>query len=586
MMYAGATFRAWLGYSGRVAGYGAPDRFDELRDVGRADGAAMAVSRAAIERAGLLDERLFALRRGRRLVAAHPRGRLRGRLRARRASCGTGARRSTRRRARRRRTSTTRRATRSPSPSATARCRAGCARCAAASSSATHLAQARVAPGPPRGRARPCSTAGATPRGRAGCASEKLAVDVLVRARRASHVNARRALEAARAPSSAGAASTSSTAAAIAAGRSGRRARAASPTTSGSDADVRARDRAAARHRLERRLAEALVQRREDERRRAPVQRRRARPPRRAPRDLDARPARRPAWPPPVSTSRSSGRSRRSERERLEQPLVVLVRPARAPGRAGTARARPPRPGVNSSWSMPRGIGAHARRVEPEQLDGAVADERADRDHAVGAAHRAVPGDARGTRAPRAGRASGRSRCCRSCSVTTRRLRATRGIRDRQRVVDDVRAGEPRRSGPAARSPSVIAASRFGSVRASTVLGRDLGRQPAARRRARPAAAARGSRASPPRASAAQQLADVGLAAAELARHEREERDPDHAGDRMSPAGDGVAPPRPARSLAGQVAHELGCRCRSARDPGRGRARSAGAANARAARGR
>jgi GT2 family glycosyltransferase len=59
VMYAGARFRAWLGYSGRVNGHGGPDRFTELRNTGRADGAAMAVSRAAVERAGLLDERLF-----------------------------------------------------------------------------------------------------------------------------------------------------------------------------------------------------------------------------------------------------------------------------------------------------------------------------------------------------------------------------------------------------------------------------------------------------------------------------------------------------------------------------------------------
>jgi GT2 family glycosyltransferase len=59
VMYAGASFRAWLGYSGRVHGHGAPDRFHELRDTGRADGAAMAVSRAAVQAAGLLDERLF-----------------------------------------------------------------------------------------------------------------------------------------------------------------------------------------------------------------------------------------------------------------------------------------------------------------------------------------------------------------------------------------------------------------------------------------------------------------------------------------------------------------------------------------------
>lgn len=60
VQYAGADFNASLGYSGRSVGHGGPDRFHELRDVGRADGAAMAVSRAAAERAGLLDESLFA----------------------------------------------------------------------------------------------------------------------------------------------------------------------------------------------------------------------------------------------------------------------------------------------------------------------------------------------------------------------------------------------------------------------------------------------------------------------------------------------------------------------------------------------
>jgi hypothetical protein len=60
VMYAGASFRAWLGYSGRRVGHGGPDRYHELADVGRADGAAMAVSRVAAERVGLLDEALFA----------------------------------------------------------------------------------------------------------------------------------------------------------------------------------------------------------------------------------------------------------------------------------------------------------------------------------------------------------------------------------------------------------------------------------------------------------------------------------------------------------------------------------------------
>jgi hypothetical protein len=55
VQYAGASFNARLGYSGRVD----VDGPDELRDVGRADGAALAVSRAALDRAGLLDETLF-----------------------------------------------------------------------------------------------------------------------------------------------------------------------------------------------------------------------------------------------------------------------------------------------------------------------------------------------------------------------------------------------------------------------------------------------------------------------------------------------------------------------------------------------
>lgn len=55
VQYAGASFNARLGYSGRVRTV--PPH--TVADVGRADGAALAVSRAAAERAGLLDERLF-----------------------------------------------------------------------------------------------------------------------------------------------------------------------------------------------------------------------------------------------------------------------------------------------------------------------------------------------------------------------------------------------------------------------------------------------------------------------------------------------------------------------------------------------
>ena len=62
LMYAGGRVNLRLGYWGRQDGFGQRDdgRFDTLRDVDRATGAAMAVSRAAIERAGLLDESLFA----------------------------------------------------------------------------------------------------------------------------------------------------------------------------------------------------------------------------------------------------------------------------------------------------------------------------------------------------------------------------------------------------------------------------------------------------------------------------------------------------------------------------------------------
>jgi GT2 family glycosyltransferase len=62
LMYAGGRVNLRLGYWGRQDGFGQRDdgRFDALRDVDRATGAAMAVSRAAIERAGMLDESLFA----------------------------------------------------------------------------------------------------------------------------------------------------------------------------------------------------------------------------------------------------------------------------------------------------------------------------------------------------------------------------------------------------------------------------------------------------------------------------------------------------------------------------------------------
>ena len=62
LMYAGGSVHLLLGWWGRQEGFGRRDdgSHDVLRDVDRATGAAMAVSREAMAAAGLLDERLFA----------------------------------------------------------------------------------------------------------------------------------------------------------------------------------------------------------------------------------------------------------------------------------------------------------------------------------------------------------------------------------------------------------------------------------------------------------------------------------------------------------------------------------------------
>jgi GT2 family glycosyltransferase len=60
--YAGQRFLAWLGYSGRHRGEGRRDRprYRHASATDRANGALMAISRAAIESVGMLDENLFA----------------------------------------------------------------------------------------------------------------------------------------------------------------------------------------------------------------------------------------------------------------------------------------------------------------------------------------------------------------------------------------------------------------------------------------------------------------------------------------------------------------------------------------------
>ena len=325
VQYAGASFNARLGYSGRVAARPARRR---VRDVDRADGAALAVSRAAVERAGLLDETLFLyvedvewslrIRRAGFAVVFVPE--------ARRAPQGLGVDRRPRvddepllrhaQHDRRRR---------APRAAAARRAR----RCGARSSSARISRRRCVASARARGGARGRSPAGAT-RAPAGLGQRSSRVDGLVRARRGVPREPRARARGRARDHSSGAASTSSTASAIAAGRAGRTAAPRRRPISGSDAGVRAGDRAAARHRLERRLPEALVERREDERRRASVAGRRARPSGRA-----RAPRRRPA-------------ARRSRR----RPSARAAAPA-----ARGARARTPRTAARGSCAATRRAG-------------------------------------------------------------------------------------------------------------------------------------------------------------------------------------------------------------------------------------
>src|SRR5207302_7744207 len=60
--FAGQRVSELLGYAGRPRGYGRADRrrYSEVASTGRAAGALMALSREAIETAGLLNESLFA----------------------------------------------------------------------------------------------------------------------------------------------------------------------------------------------------------------------------------------------------------------------------------------------------------------------------------------------------------------------------------------------------------------------------------------------------------------------------------------------------------------------------------------------
>ena len=215
-----------------VTGHGGPDTFHLLRDTGRADGAAMAVSRAAIERAGLLDERLFLYVEdvdwSLRISAAGfavvfvPDAVV---LHQGSASSGGSASTANLYYSTRNTIFVSERARPLPRGfrgAAAWRRRRGAPRAGAVASR-----PARRGGGRDRGLAR---------RPRRPRRSEQLAVDVLVGAGRRLPREEPRPLEPARRPLAPARASTSSTAAAIAAASFGSKSRAASPTTSGSDA--------------------------------------------------------------------------------------------------------------------------------------------------------------------------------------------------------------------------------------------------------------------------------------------------------------------------------------------------------------
>ena len=230
-MYAGASFRAWLGYSGRRVGCGGPDRFHELRGRRprgrRRDGGLARGGRACRppRRAALR------LRRGRRLVAADPRRRLRGRLRPGRGRAPQGL--GLDRRRRFDGEPLLLDAEHDPRRGAGAPAAVRPARASAAVSSSARISRRPSRTRTGARRCRPSSKVGAT---RVAAEAVREARGRRPRGRGPSPPTRRASRARARAPSTPpGEASTSSTAAAIASGSFGSKRRAASPTTSGSE---------------------------------------------------------------------------------------------------------------------------------------------------------------------------------------------------------------------------------------------------------------------------------------------------------------------------------------------------------------
>ena len=299
--------------------------------------------------------------------------------------------------------------------------------------------------------------------------------------------------------------------------------------------DVRRRDGRRRCHRLERRLAEALVEAREDEARRPPVERRQLLAGD-EPADLDAR------WDGAavVAAAREDEPELRpllpQQRERVEEAGVVLVRPR-------PRRVEQERLALLVAGAEALVVDAPRDRVDalgrdPQQLDRTAADELARHDHGVrvagGALVRSRPEEPLGPREELG--------MIQMLEVVDGHGRGEleRRQRNRERVVDGVQAGEarPQPAGPDRRERH--RERSLGDAARVPVLRHRRLRQPLAGaecsgRRERDVVQCSHLR------QAAREPARRRLRAADLAGDEREEAEPD-------PHRQGAYPPCPVQS--------------------------------------
>ena len=211
------------------------------------------------------------------------------------------------------------------------------------------------------------------------------------------------------------------------------------------------------------------------------------------------------------------------DRERLEQPRVVLVRPAAGGDRRGSARARLS-PGRNTAWSIPRWIGAHAALGDAQALDDGSGRVLRDRDHERAPAYRRAVFGTPVERARLARRTAGGTRAAGRARSWPPGARAARDHHG-EREVHGVEAGQPRaEASRRGRRPPPSRAS--GPASSAT---RDIRPPSRSGGRRRPARCGAGARVlvSPHGPESADELAGVRLAAARDPWHEREEADAD-----------------------------------------------------------